>query len=1090
MIKKLLLLSLSAISVMLCGAENLIPNPELKLVPGSVMPKFWHASGNSAAQVLDLPNGKKGFELTTSTDGKRSHVLTYIKLEPAVNYRMSATVQGDAGTKGRIYIETSAPWQTYGSEIFVCSGKPQQIEFEFKFKPYQRTPYMALRLDTPGKIVFSDLKMEKQPESLIKDPKFTNLKNWNAQNKAQLKVVNDSEKGAALLIKATSAPKALAIQYGVPVAAGVGYIFTVDVKGKPGASASAYIECNKPWATFSAKKVSCNGQWQTMSIEFTYKSLQNKPYLVLRVNEPNTEVLFANPRIVPAPGKFSNGDFNGGAAQWEVKNGSVVDSKSTQGQVLQLQNFSGTASAVQKGIAVKKGQAYRITYMVRGGNDKRYTDAQNATWFRVAARMDGKYLSGSDQWHDVFTAWHNKSLTFMPEKDGNIEIVCELRDPGTVQFDNIELVETNAMAKPLEIVIGMPYGFRETAILGSSAPIEGSIVSSVSGIARKEVTFNGKTAAFSGNAFSLPVPQKEGKYPLTVTVFDKNGKKLASTAIEFTVRKPGNRKITFTKERVMLIDDMPFFPLGVWSVRGNKSFSEKMRIVAENGFNCARIDGDNIDDAADHGLLALVHVAESTPKFRDAKHRENWIKNYRAGLLEIQNHPSLIAYYNSDEPAWRGVKPEPMIDAYNVIRAIDPDRPIFLNEAPRGKIEDIRIYTDASDIYGVDIYPVPSPNPHSGIADKYMTSVGKYTDICREVVRDTQPVWMTLQSFAWGALTKRERIYPTTEENRFMAYNAIAHGATGLFYWGTNWGYENWEEFAKLGITIKELRSMTSVLVAPTVKPAGFSTGNSDINILHKQVNGKNYYIVLNEGPKDCRVTFSGKMPAKLYVLTENRTITPAKGEFTDNFKPYSVHVYSETPQPPAPLPDFPTRRMTPKVDLGDTFTKANWIWYPKYHNTKDHRALFFREFELNEMPVKAEIFATGDDYFRLWFNGELKIEHFENRRGYATLSLADVTKFVKKGKNILAVKAMDGGGAPCAMLFAIRLVMADGSEKVIVSDADTMSCDKIPAAWPVKSIDGNWVKSEVIGKYGIAPWGGNGRVKLADDKFNDYFPF
>ena len=326
----------------------------------------------------------------------------------------------------------------------------------------------------------SNLKMEKQPESLIKDPKFTNLKNWQAHNKAQLKVVKDSEKGAALLIKATSAPKALAIQYGVPVAAGVGYIFTVDVKGKPGASASAYIECNKPWATFSAKKVSCNGQWQTMSIEFTYKSLQNKPYLVLRVNEPNTEVLFANPRIVPAPGKFSNGDFNGGAAQWEVKNGSVVDSKSIQGQVLQLQNFSGTASAVQKGIAVKKGQAYRITYMVRGGNDKRYTDAQNATWFRVSAKMDGKIIPGTENWKDVFTSWFNKSVTFKAEKDGEIEIVCELRDPGTVQFDNIFLEPVNGITAPLEIAIGMPYGFRETAHAGNTAPIEGTVICNLS----------------------------------------------------------------------------------------------------------------------------------------------------------------------------------------------------------------------------------------------------------------------------------------------------------------------------------------------------------------------------------------------------------------------------------------------------------------------------------------------------------------------------------------------------------------------------------------------------------------------------------
>lgn len=191
---------------------------------------------------------------------------------------------------------------------------------------------------------------------------------------------------------------------------------------------------------------------------------------------------------------------------------------------------------------------------------------------------------------------------------------------------------------------------------------------------------------------------------------------------------------------------------------GRKTTAEKAEILADAGFNTARCAADQIDDFASAGLMVLMKVPESLPKFTDSAHFERWDRMYRKGMQKYLKHPSLIGYCNTDEPAWRGVASAPVVEAYEYIRKIDPYRPVMLNEAPRGKIADLRSYAAACDTYGVDIYPVPSPNPHSGLDDKTMTCVGRYADLCREVVRDRKPVWMTLQGFAWGMVTHKSRL--------------------------------------------------------------------------------------------------------------------------------------------------------------------------------------------------------------------------------------------------------------------------------------------------------------------------------------------
>ena len=582
--------------------------------------------------------------------------------------------------------------------------------------------------------------------------------------------------------------------------------------------------------------------------------------------------------------------------------------------------------------------------------------------------------------------------------------------------------------------------------------------------------------------FTLDVPSRYGEYPIVVRALDRQGKKIAEITRKFRVNAPAEREVSFRKDHVMLIDGEPFFPLGVWGVDGRKTTAEKAEILADAGFNTARCAADQIDDFASAGLMVLMKVPESLPKFTDSAHFERWDRMYRKGMQKYLKHPSLIGYCNTDEPAWRGVASAPVVEAYEYIRKIDPYRPVMLNEAPRGKIADLRSYAAACDTYGVDIYPVPSPNPHSGLDDKTMTCVGRYADLCREVVRDRKPVWMTLQGFAWGMVThKKPFVYPAHEQNRFMAYNAVAHGATGLFWWGINCnGYENWDFVRELGKTVREIRAMAPVLVSGTVRPAKLAAANPELNILHKRCNGKNWYIVLNESPKSFNADFKLDRTEKLNVFFENRGIACADGTFSDEFTPYAVHVYSDAAELPAPLKQPATRRMFGKAfSSTDDFKEASWIWFPGKNRIPKHQSYFKCEFELHEMPVKAELFATADDFFRAYINGKAVMEHYHSR-DYTEVSVRNIAEFLRTGKNTLLIKAGDGGMAPCGLLYALRITGRDGKVKTLLSDASTLASEN----------KREWVPVEVIGKYGCKPWLFRSKAKPADTESIGAFGF
>jgi hypothetical protein len=230
-------------------------------------------------------------------------------------------------------------------------------------------------------------------------------------------------------------------------------------------------------------------------------------------------------------------------------------------------------------------------------------------------------------------------------------------------------------------------------------------------------------------------------------------------------------------------------------------------------------------------------------------------------------------------------------------------RPIWINEANRSDAGYVRQYLDFVDITGCDIYPVRS-------RARPIAAIGAGVDRWKEV-GGRKPVWMVLQAFSWHELgdyyRAREPAYPTFAESRFMAYDALAHGARGILYWGSH--YLKSERFREsLYALTSELAPLQPFLVAadvPNLRVAVAEPPRDDArpNVLGvARRAGDDWLIVLvNENDQPyvgVAVGGLGELNGRqLHLLYRAETVTVSRGELSADMEPYEVKLYAASRQ-------------------------------------------------------------------------------------------------------------------------------------------------------------------------------------------------
>ena len=380
--------------------------------------------------------------------------------------------------------------------------------------------------------------------------------------------------------------------------------------------------------------------------------------------------------------------------------------------------------------------------------------------------------------------------------------------------------------------------------------------------------------------------------------------------------KISKQGISFDSDGMITIDGARTFIIGTYH---HPKTENPFQTLLSNGYNYVKVQPAKalLDSAAKYNLRTWVTTGSARKEDRSDTTRIIDI------VQKLKDHPSLLCWEIEDEPAWTWnsveprYTPEQILEAYKLIKSIDDKHLIYTNHAPVNLISTLQKYNASTDIVACDIYPVI---PHGikptyaifedgfqgDLLNTYISQVGEYVDKMKKVANNSKPVFIVLQGFAWEMLkSSGERDlskiqYPTYEESRFMAFNAVVHGVNGIIYWGTNYTLQPSQFMDDLNLVTKELSSMQNISASKEVNrniqityhEMGHSV-DTGIEMILKKKDDKFYLITTNSDKNPVKATFSKLSEfTKAKVLSENRELVLQDGKLTDSYKPFDVHIY------------------------------------------------------------------------------------------------------------------------------------------------------------------------------------------------------
>lgn len=303
------------------------------------------------------------------------------------------------------------------------------------------------------------------------------------------------------------------------------------------------------------------------------------------------------------------------------------------------------------------------------------------------------------------------------------------------------------------------------------------------------------------------------------------------------------------------------FPLCLYEVNEAKY----IKTVKKAGFNCIQTYTQNPEKIKDLALEAQkrgVKIVVYPDKIINSPYLE-----------EARSWP-ILALYLYDEPDVNKKSNEYLKGLEKSAKEAFPDKKTAFVV---GKGSHAQPYYDTADILMVDWYPVP----HLPLTS-FGEQVKEVKNILKEGGLPDKPVWGVVQSFDWRDFKQYrpddQRIgrFPTVEEMRFMAYDALLEGAEGLFFFTFNSQSvplpkskpEDWKKIKKVA---KELSKTMPLFENGTQAPSPLE-GDNKFKAQRRLYEGYCYDIILN--------------------ISEEKAVLPA--EFSD--KKYKI-LYGGSPK-------------------------------------------------------------------------------------------------------------------------------------------------------------------------------------------------
>jgi hypothetical protein len=427
----------------------------------------------------------------------------------------------------------------------------------------------------------------------------------------------------------------------------------------------------------------------------------------------------------------------------------------------------------------------------------------------------------------------------------------------------------------------------------------------------------------------------------------------------------------------------------------------------------------------------------------DAETAENLLR-----LREmLKKDPSFLGFY-TDEPAVWALPVKNFRDYYKQILRCTPEYIGWINHAPRisrsnsepaQSFATVSRFSRPADVSGFDIYPFPDGKIHNNLPNTTISCIGDYTEMTKEMTWGRKPVWMILQAFSWneerGGKPDKNFPRPGAKELRFMAWNAITHGATGIGWYGRGCKdvySEWWPELALVNFEIKYLTQ--KMIDAPFSYLDNLPSGVSGLE-------GDGFEVYVNENSVT-PVTLKSRAGQEISI------------------QPLDVAFVTAEPMPVAAPPVFKpeTVKLSREYGLEHDFDfNAKWCTHPEYKWGAKRTFFAKQTFTLDKLPQKAALRVTVDDVGKLYLNKKL----VGTARQYKLITEYDITSLLQPGENLLECEILNLA-APTELAFEI---LGDNKTIIFSSEETLFSLDgeKWVKAFVIENPEKTWGKPKAI---------------------------
>ncbi len=385
--------------------------------------------------------------------------------------------------------------------------------------------------------------------------------------------------------------------------------------------------------------------------------------------------------------------------------------------------------------------------------------------------------------------------------------------------------------------------------------------------------------------------------------------------------------VTINSDNVMVLNGRKVFPIGMSPGPPNNSVTpagkDALQEFREAGALLFRINQTSnwgpalityqqaaLDWAAQHDMYLWLNLRELS-QFPAGD--TNTAASLRALVDTFRSHPALGVWKNFDEAWWGGVSSANLSNGYYFIKQEDTNHPVVQTHAPRGTVADLQPYNAATDVLALDIYPVAVPPPSNPpITNTALSQVGDWTKVLSQVAGGQKQFWLIEQiAFSGTTPPNKTLVFPTFQQSRYMAYQAIINGARGLMFFGGNiaatlnaqdapygWNWTFWSTTLKqVVLELGDKGSLTNALVVPdsTLPVVMSGTTSPDIEYCVREAPPYIFLLASKREGANASVTFSGLsgwITSGDVLYESGRTVVVTNGQFTDVFAPYDVHVY------------------------------------------------------------------------------------------------------------------------------------------------------------------------------------------------------